>query len=191
MQLVWAIIHSFLWEDFRAAELSSPLRFWLGSRLAPQIATLQQCSLAAWLSKAGWPKTDVGNYAAFRSKRGLRVAVLMRWKEKKKKKPAQMLTDWQGILRYMHLYSARNRKEHCGSLESWYCRTPSVKHRFSVVVSFFFYFFLLFQLYVPMISCFLFCLGLCALRTPNQPKKMCSVDFTRTYFWLCMQTDAV
>jgi len=31
--------------------------------------------------------------------------------------------DWQGILRYVYLYSARHRKKHCGSLRSWYCQT--------------------------------------------------------------------
>lgn len=38
------------------------------------------------------------------------------------------VTDCQGILRYMHLYSARQRKKCCGSLESLCPQTPNVKH---------------------------------------------------------------
>lgn len=103
-----------------------------------------------------------------------------------------MLTDWQGILRYMHLYSARNRKEHCGSLESWYCQTPSVKHRLFLCCHLFFSFSLSF--FFPAIcshgKLFSLLSGLVCNVHPKPAKKICS-NFMRTYLWLCMQMDAV
>lgn len=86
-----------------------------------------------------------------------------------------MLTDWQGILRYMHLYSARNRKEHCGSLESWYCWTPSVKHRLFLCCCVFFFFFLFFSAICSRDKLFSLLSGLVCIAHPKPAKKICSV----------------